>query len=191
MIFIYCVWCHLWVSASYGHNSGRLACSLVTQLHLCSQALADSSQSKKHIGRPLYKAQGKLHTFIKRLFKMHKVFARLCWHWLCVYDMTDPLPLLMMPTRWYRPRCLHINGPPESSWQRILKSTQSHRLVVKLKRSWSLMKQDQTYDYFKLWPPDRHQLFPPRRIFQFLQHLAHRGSCTCCSALFQPFKQNR
>ena len=120
MIFIYCVWCHLWVSASYGHNSGRLACSLVTQLHLCSQALADSSQSKKHIGRPLYKAQGKLHTFIKRLFKMHKVFARLCWYLLCVYDMmTDPLPLLMMPTRWYRPRCLHINGPPESSWQRI------------------------------------------------------------------------
>ena len=66
---------------------------------------------------------------------MHEMFARLCWYWLCVYDMTDPLPLLMMPTRWYRPRCLHINGPPESSWQRILKSTQSHRLVVKLKRS--------------------------------------------------------
>ena len=67
MIFVYCVWCHLWVSASFGHNSGRLACSLVKQLHLCPQALADSSQSKKHIGRPLYKAQGKLHTFIKRL----------------------------------------------------------------------------------------------------------------------------
>ena len=191
MIFIYCVWCHLWVSASFGHNSGRLACSLVKQLHLCSQALADSSQSKKHIGRPLYKAQGKLHTFIKRLssrrIKCLPGFAGID----CVYDMTDPLPLLMMPTRWYRPRCLHINGPPESSWQRILKSTQSHRLVVKLKRSWSLIGQDQTYDYFKLWSPDRHQLFPPRRIFQSLQRLVHRASCTCCSALFQPFKQNR
>ena len=103
MIFIYCVWCHLSVSALFDHFSGRLACSLVKQLHLCSQALADSSQSKKHIGRPLYKAQGKLHTFIKRRSSrcirclpgfagvncVYMTWLTLCHCWWCQQDDTD------------------------------------------------------------------------------------------------------